>query len=146
MSAHFISAILLYSPDAERLAGFYRDVLGIPLEAEQHGNAPPHYGCELGEIHFAIHPAKPGETHAAGAVRLAFEVFDLDEHMRQMDEHNVNVIARPQNMGPMKLAVIADPDGNKIEFTELAKGWIDHLRGIKAEGKDLVTQWDRRNS
>ena len=33
----FLSAILLTSPDAARLAAFYRDVVGLPLEEERHG-------------------------------------------------------------------------------------------------------------
>jgi hypothetical protein len=32
-------------------------VLGLPLAEEQHGDTEPHWGCELGDVHFAIHHA-----------------------------------------------------------------------------------------
>ena len=54
----FVSAILLVSRHPERLAAFYRDIVGLPLEDEQHGETAAHYGCELGDLHFAIHPAE----------------------------------------------------------------------------------------
>lgn len=56
-SIEFISAVLLLSPDPANLAAFYRDALGFPLKEEMHGETEKHYGCELGDIHFAIHPA-----------------------------------------------------------------------------------------
>ena len=62
----FLSAVLILSPDPERLAAFYRDKLGIPLIAEEHGSGA-HWGCELGDIHFAIHPGDPGRGTAQSA-------------------------------------------------------------------------------
>jgi hypothetical protein len=65
------------SKDCERLARFYRDVIGIPLEDEQHGETAQHYGCEFGDLHFAIHPLEnfKGTGHGTGSVKLAFTVF-----------------------------------------------------------------------
>ena len=146
MAAKFFSAILIYTKDVERLGTFYRDVLGIPLEDEKHGNEPLHYGCELGELHFAIHGAKDGMNPGVGSTCLAFEVFDIEAHMKDMAAHNVNILQQPIDMGFMKRSVIADPDGNRVEFTELAKSWIEHLRSRRAEGQDLLTEWDKRHS
>ena len=36
---NFISAILLTSRNIDRLATFYKDVLKVPLEDEQHGKS-----------------------------------------------------------------------------------------------------------
>jgi len=38
----FLSAVLIVSSDPKRLATFYRDVVGIPLEAEEHDDTLPH--------------------------------------------------------------------------------------------------------
>ena len=38
----FISGILLVSRQPGRLVEFYRDVLGLPLSEEQHGDTEPH--------------------------------------------------------------------------------------------------------
>jgi catechol-2,3-dioxygenase len=56
----FLSAVLLASRQPDRLAVFYRDVLGLPLHEEQHGSGSVHWGCELGDVHFAIHPGLGG--------------------------------------------------------------------------------------
>lgn len=39
MAAKFFSAVLVYSQNATRLGKFYRDILGIPLKEEHHGNS-----------------------------------------------------------------------------------------------------------
>jgi catechol 2,3-dioxygenase-like lactoylglutathione lyase family enzyme len=52
----FLSAVLITSRQADRLCEFYRDVLGLPLVEERHGNVPPHWGCELGGRAFR-HPS-----------------------------------------------------------------------------------------
>ncbi|HEX9548277.1 MAG TPA: hypothetical protein VF942_13135, partial [Acidimicrobiales bacterium] len=56
----YLSAVLITSPKPERLAAFYRDILGIPLAEERHGNAPLHYGC------FAI-PSDRSDRTRSGA-------------------------------------------------------------------------------
>ena len=38
----FLSAVLLVSKDVDRLARFYRDVVGLPLEDEHHGESEKH--------------------------------------------------------------------------------------------------------
>ena len=143
MAAKFFSAVLIYSENAERLGKFYRDILGIPLEEEKHGNSAMHYGCEIGDLHFAIHQAEAGKRPGVGSVNLAFEVFDIDSHMRDLAQKDVKIISQPKDLGFMKLAVINDPDGNTVEFTELSEKWIGHLKNRRAEGHDLVTEWEK---
>ncbi len=52
-----VGAVLLVSPDAARLAEFYRGALGLALEDEVHECVPLHYACDLGDVHFTIHPS-----------------------------------------------------------------------------------------
>lgn len=59
----FLSAVIVVSSDAERLARFYREVLGVPLQPAQHGESHRHYECLLGDVHFAIHPQE-NQSHA----------------------------------------------------------------------------------
>lgn len=75
----FFSAVLITSRNAERLATFYKEIVGIPLESEQHGNTAKHYGCEMGDLHFAIHPVENfgNEEPGVGSIKLAFEIFDM---------------------------------------------------------------------
>jgi len=47
----FISGVIIVSRQPGRAARFYRDVLGLPLAEERHGDSQPHWGCELGDTH-----------------------------------------------------------------------------------------------
>jgi hypothetical protein len=55
-----VGALLLISDDAERLAAFYRDSLGLSFEEEMHEGVPLHYECEISGMHFAIHLRRAG--------------------------------------------------------------------------------------
>jgi len=144
MRVEFLSAVLLVSRNHDRLAAFYREVIGVPLEDEQHGESLKHYGCELGDLHFAIHPA--GESYGVGSVKLAFEVFDMDAHVKKLAAHGVKVLYPPRQMGPMTSTAIRDPDGNLVEFTQLGERWYEHLEKRRAEGHDMIRRWKELSS
>jgi len=148
MKVEFLSAVLLASTNHDRLAAFYRDVIGVPLEDEQHGHLLKHYGCELGDLHFAIHPAEnfPGAGPGVGSVKLAFEVFDMDAHVKKLAAHGVQLLYPPYKMGPMTITAIRDPDGNVVEFTQLDERWYAHLEKRRAEGHDVIRRWKALSS
>src|SRR5262249_61552250 len=75
----FLSAVLIVSENPARLAEFYREVVGVPLKDEAHGTSRTHYGCNLGDLHFAIHPLEsfPDRRHGVVSVKLELNVFDL---------------------------------------------------------------------
>ena len=50
-----VSAILLISDKPVELATFYKSTLELPLEDEVHDDVPLHYGCNIGDVHFANH-------------------------------------------------------------------------------------------
>jgi catechol 2,3-dioxygenase-like lactoylglutathione lyase family enzyme len=142
----FLSGVILVSPNAERLARFYRDVLGMPLVEEQHDETKPHWGCELGDMHFAIHPTEdyPDDPPASGPgpVKLAFMVFDLPRMLTWLEWCGVNLCYPPTALGAeSQITAVRDPDGNLVELTQLGSGWLDHLKTHRAEGGDLVAQW-----
>ncbi|HEY1653155.1 MAG TPA: VOC family protein [Acidimicrobiales bacterium] len=133
----FLSAVLLTSSDPERLASFYREVLGVPLKEERHGNAPQHFGCELGDIHFAIHPTDVAS--AAGPIRLAFWVFDLPGFVERLKGLGVEPLSPIRPLGPTSsVTALRDPDGNEIELTQMGQDWVDHLESQRSNGADVV--------
>jgi catechol 2,3-dioxygenase-like lactoylglutathione lyase family enzyme len=142
----FLSAILIYSRNAERLAEFYRDVLGIPLEREQHGTSPVHYGCELGDVHFAIHPDESGldEHVKERRFRLAFSVFSTEALVERLKSHGVPTLYPPKLAGFAVFTAVHDPDGNYVEFTELGDSWFEHLKSRKDSRVDIVMRWEDR--
>lgn len=140
---HFFSGVLLVSKDPARLAAFYRDALGIPLEEEQHGDTLPHWGATLGELHFAIHPIEdfPDGESGVGAVKLAFTVFDVRAKVASLREAGVAIFREPHDTGFFVSAMVRDPDGNLVELTELCDAWFESLEKRRAEGRDLLSRW-----
>lgn len=144
----YLSAVLLTSPEPRRLAAFYRDVLGLPLEEERHDPEPAHWGCELGDVHFAIHPAKgegsgaPHEGASVRAVHVAFFVFDLRALVERLEaEHGVSCLYPITPLGSSSLATaVRDPDGNEVELTEMGPSWVEHLAERRRAGKDVVAR------
>jgi len=141
----FISGVILVSRQPERMARFYRDVLGIPLAEERHGETQPHWGCELGDVHFAIHPAEDYPDDPAsgpGPVKVAFMVFDLAGMVTWLKRCGVALCYPPESLGAeSQITSVRDPDGNLVELTQLGPGWLDHLKTHRAEGGDLVPRW-----
>jgi predicted enzyme related to lactoylglutathione lyase len=139
----FLSAVLLVSANPQRLADFYRDVVGIPLQDERHGSTRPHWGCTLGEIHFAIHPVEtfPDKRSGIGSVKLAFTVFDMKALIERLEKSGVSLLYPPRDTGFFWSTAINDPDGNFIEFTELRDEWFEQLDRRRNEGTDVVARW-----
>lgn len=152
----FLSAVIVLSNDAERLARFYRDVLGMPLQPAQHGESHRHYECLLGDVHFAIHPLEnhshpsPSSSRmprvdpkmvAVGSVKLALTTFDIQSTMKRLAEHHVEPIYPPKDIGIATMTAIRDPDGNYVEITELGKRWLEHLEARRSKGHDILRRW-----
>jgi catechol 2,3-dioxygenase-like lactoylglutathione lyase family enzyme len=100
---------------------FYREILGLPLGKEEHGDLAVHYGIDLGSLHFAIHPlADFGETVPGNAAtKIAFTVDSLDKYVVRLAEHGCKPVHEPHDEGFGPVASFRDPDGNLIELVEL---------------------------
>lgn len=142
----FLSAVLLVSANPQRLADFYRDVVGVPLQEERHGESRPHWGCNLGEIHFAIHPLDtfPDGRSGVGAVKLAVTTFDVDALVQRLATCGVSVLYPPRDTGFFRSTAILDPDGNFVEFTQLVDAWFEQIESRRSHGQDVVTRWRAR--
>ncbi len=140
----FMCAAIIVSKNPERLFNFYRDGLGFPLEVEQHGNSHKHYGCELGDLHFAIHPVEnfEGKEPGVGSIKLDFEIFDMESFLVRLKDRGIEPLYPPRPLMPGSLiTAVRDPDGNEIEFTALSAGWFKHLEERKRKGIDVVERW-----
>jgi predicted enzyme related to lactoylglutathione lyase len=144
----FFSAIIIVSENPARLASFYREVVGIPLLDEAHGQSLPHYGCTLGDLHFAIHPVEtfPDRRHGVGAVKLAFNVFDIKKLAARLVDSGVKLLYPPLDTGFFVSTAINDPDGNFIEFTQMCDDWFKQLDERRRSGWDVVSRWNSLRS
>ncbi len=145
-SIEFLSGFVVVSPRAEQLAEFYRDVIGVELEAEDHGGLETHWAAELGDIQFAIHPDTnfPGTPAGPAPVRMSFIVFDLDTVLSRLEDHGVESLYPLKDDGFGRTITLRDPDGNFVELTELNDVGFEHLDRRKREGFDPVARWKQR--
>src|SRR5690242_6525222 len=95
-----LSVVLLLSRDVAQVSAFYRDVLGLPLQAEEHDGRHTHYACRLGSVYFTIQPAAdigaPDPDRRYDFSQLCFTVADLDDFLRHLQGHNISPLHAPQ--------------------------------------------------
>jgi lactoylglutathione lyase len=110
-----INAVLLHTQDVGRLAKFYRDVVGVPLELSDHGSGL-HAEAEVGDVHFAIFPGGP-PPRERGPITFAFLVDDVSAEHERLKGLGVSFDMPPQEMGfGGILARFRDPDGNGVDL------------------------------
>jgi catechol-2,3-dioxygenase len=115
-----VTAILLISPDAKALADFYRRVLDLPLEDEQHEGIPLHYGCDVGGVHLAIHSndGAPGApTRNAQSPAIVFGTSNVNAVFERLSSTGVETTG-PSDHGFGLVVSFRDPDGNLVEVLE----------------------------
>jgi catechol-2,3-dioxygenase len=115
-----VTAILLISKNAKKLCEFYRATLGLPLEKEVHDGMPVHYGYNLGDVHFAIHPADgwPGvPTPNAQSPVITFSTSNLKTVAARLSSNGVKVTG-PTDHGFGLSVSFRDPDGNLVSIIE----------------------------
>lgn len=120
MSVRSICGVILLTEQPEALARFYADALGLEFEREDHGGLDIHFGVDIGEVHFGIHP--PSNFKGRGPSRatpIAFSVSSLDEHMPKCRELGAEVLVEPHDEGFGTVATLSDPEGNLFELVEL---------------------------
>ena len=116
-----LGAILLISQDAARLADFYRNALDFPMVDEVHDGVPLHFACEIGSVHFAIHPAEtwPGEAHEnAQSPVIVFNTADAGAVFENLKKLGI-AATPPFDHGFAIIVSFRDPDGNNIQAMQL---------------------------
>ena len=105
-----ISVVYLYVRDMERSLTFYRDLLGIPLEGDEHWAE----AAFPGGTRFALHEAPESMRDlSSGTVSVSLEVEDVDRATELVREHGVEVReTMREDWGTA--ADVVDPDGYTI--------------------------------
>ncbi len=116
--------------DQEKALAFYTDVLGfikkteIPM-GESKWLTVVSKDDENG-VELLLEPCifEPGETYQqalyeAGIPCISFQVNSMDYEYERLRELNVEFTMRPTTMGNVKIAVIDDTCGNKIQLVEV---------------------------
>ncbi|HUO90514.1 MAG TPA: VOC family protein [Rhizomicrobium sp.] len=117
-----VSAILLISRDAAQLREFYGSALGLPLQEERHEGVPLHYGCDLGGVHFAIHPSEGWPGRPVGDALspvVCLRTTDAAAVARRLGAKGWKC-SGPHDHGFALVVSFRDPDGNAIEVLQLS--------------------------
>ena len=109
-----LNLVVIRSNDIERARLFYL-AMGLSLGQDSHDSGPPHYGAVVCGLVFEIYPLASGQPPTTGT-RLGFQVDALDELIPPLIEAGGSVVARPKDVPGGRLAIVADPDGHKVEL------------------------------
>jgi predicted enzyme related to lactoylglutathione lyase len=103
--------------DLKRARSFYEDVLGLKVSDEMMGGKWIEYS--LGNNTLAI--ANVGEqwTPSDQGIGAALEVEGFDEAIRRLKDRHVRFAAEPFETPCCHMAVVQDPDGNKLIIHKL---------------------------
>lgn len=116
-----ICGAILISRKPDALAAFYSEALRLAFEREDHGGLAPHFGVDIGRVHFGIHPPENFEAEPPGrsGVVLAFDVTSLDECRARLQRLGARCVQPPHDEGFGRVASFTDPEGNQFELVEL---------------------------
>jgi lactoylglutathione lyase len=109
--------------DMDRSIVFYRDLLGLRVRF----TSPDWTELDTGHTTLALHAgakqAGVWDKRLGGTASLGFYVKDVDAAARELRARGVRLLLEPENRPgePIRLAVIADPDGLEINLTQLVR-------------------------
>jgi catechol 2,3-dioxygenase-like lactoylglutathione lyase family enzyme len=113
------------------MLGFYRDTLGLPYLREMpmpggigtmHQLACGDTVIKLVVLNAPAAPAVPGGiTGGTGYRYWTITVHDIPEILQACEQAGAKVVAKERELRPgVKIAIVADPDGNWVEFLSVA--------------------------
>ncbi len=122
-----VGGIFLKAKDPKALAAWYRDALGMPIEAWGGGSlrydAPAHPPA-------VIWNAFPDTTKyfapSASAFMINYAVDDMDAMIARLQAKGVSILKRDDADANGRFAWILDPEGNKVELWQPKS--VDHPR------------------
>jgi predicted enzyme related to lactoylglutathione lyase len=121
MPVRSICGTILMGRNPDALARFYAEALGLSFDREEHAGLSPHWGVDIGTVHFGIHPPENFKRSVAGqgSVVLTFDVTSLPECQARLERLGAPCLQPPHDEGFGLVASFSDPEGNLFEIVEL---------------------------
>ena len=111
-----LNLVVLRSPDLAQAAAFYSR-LGLQFTRHQHGSGPEHFAAELSGGVFELYPLTADGPSTLGT-RIGFSVPSLDTTIAALSDYPAAVISPPKDSEWGRRAVVADPDGHRVELLQ----------------------------
>lgn len=110
-----LKLLVIRTPDIKALHAFYSR-LGFSFTYHQHGSSPYHYSATIGDTVIELYPLAKGQTEADKHLRLGFDIVCFDDLIAALKQENIRFITEPVETDNGLMAVVADPDGRKVEL------------------------------
>jgi lactoylglutathione lyase len=107
--------VVLRSHDLKRARAFY-GALGVEFSQHSHGHGPEHLANEFDGQVFEIYPLAENDVPTSSA-RIGFSVQSVDDAYQALLAVGGQAVTSPQNSQWGRRAVVADPDGHRVELT-----------------------------
>ncbi len=111
-----LNLVVLRSSNLERARGFY-ERLDLQFTRHRHGSGPEHLSAELGGCVFELYPQSSNDVSTLGT-RIGFRVPSLETAIAALNDFPTAIISPPQVFPWGRRAVVADPDGHRIELVQ----------------------------
>ena len=117
MKIKAIGFVAIPVTNIERARSFYEEVLGLRTSDEMMGGKWIEYG--VGDDTLAIANVSDSWTPSDQGTGAAFEVEDFNEAIDRLRDRHVRFAAEPFETPCCHMAVVQDPDGNKLIIHKL---------------------------
>jgi predicted enzyme related to lactoylglutathione lyase len=114
-----VGGVFFKAKDPKALAAWYRDVLGLPMEAW--GGAALRYDATKHPpvLTWKVFPDSTSYfAPSTGAFMINYAVDDMDALLARLSAKGVVVLKRDDKESNGRFAWILDPEGNKVELWE----------------------------
>jgi predicted enzyme related to lactoylglutathione lyase len=116
MAVPRFNLIVLRVADLEQATCFY-ELLDFQFVKHAHGAGPQHYSAEANGVVFELYSATTDQPVSTSA-RIGFAVDQVNEIAARLAEFpGAKLIAPPRDSEWGRRAVVADPDGHRVELT-----------------------------
>jgi len=117
MKIKAIGFVAIPVTNIERARSFYEEVLGLRTSDEMMGGKWIEYA--VGDDTLAIANVSDTWTPSDQGTGAAFEVEDFDDAIRRLKDRHVRFAGEPFETPCCHMAVVQDPDGNKLIIHKL---------------------------
>lgn len=111
-----LNLLVVRAREPEKLAAFYSHA-GLNFVQHRHGSGPEHLAAENAGTVFEIYPLRPN-AEPTRELRFGFEVTDIRQTVAKLVEQGAAIITAPTDSPWGLRAVIKDPEGHSVEFTQ----------------------------